>query len=307
MCKVGYLLTFKVLGIFSILTILIIVLFPDELISNRASAYGNLSVSYQGQNLIDPLFKHVVISPGECVTRTVTLKNNGDISSRIYTSAIPNITELTQGLELDLLSHGLTIYSEGLDELYKTSSTSAGVSTITLLPFEQKDVDIRLCVKSTLENNFQGKRDNFDLIFREVLLNPIVVPVECQSISTNITRKITGSKYIKGTNEGELILAGNTNDRIQGGGGDDCIVGLDGNDSIDGGNGNDVILLGDGNDHGLGNKGNDYIYGEKGNDNIDGGGGDDVLNGGTNWDILDGSSGMNLCRNGEVTRKCQRL
>jgi len=108
-----------------------------------------------------------------------------------------------------------------------------------------------------------------------------------------------------GTDQREIVWAGNGNDTLDGKGGDDVLCGGPGRDRINGGAGNDMIRGGDhsdylleggnGNDIIKGGDGRDTIRGGNGNDELYGQGGNDNLNGGAGVDLLDGGSGSDTC------------
>jgi hypothetical protein len=96
----------------------------------------------------------------------------------------------------------------------------------------------------------------------------------------------SGSDFINGTNQSEIILAFGGNDTINGNNGDDVILAGSGNDAASGNNGADVISGGLGNDILSGNNGDDVLSGDEGDDILNGGNGADVLSGGAGDDVL---------------------
>ena len=121
------------------------------------------------------------------------------------------------------------------------------------------------------------------------------------------TPAITGTDdmdLLFGTNSGETIDVGGSDDMVFAGGGDDTIRGGEGsdwlfgdagNDSIEGGEGSDILVGGDGNDTIEGGEGHDWLWGDLG----DGDGGDDSLDGGSGHDVLFGGSGSDTLDGGE--------
>lgn len=71
-------------------------------------------------------------------------------------------------------------------------------------------------------------------------------PAACGAL--NLTNLVTGSGFISGTNQNDLILGSSGADFIYGGDGDDCIIGGGGDDNLVGGNGTDVCVGGPGTD-----------------------------------------------------------
>ena len=92
-----------------------------------------------------------------------------------------------------------------------------------------------------------------------------------------------GPDLIIGTEENDVIVAGDGKDVVHGDAEDDIICGGPGNDSLMGARGADRLF---------GGPGNDWLFGAKGDDELDGGEGDnDVLWGGPGVDNLDGGPG----------------
>jgi hypothetical protein len=85
---------------------------------------------------------------------------------------------------------------------------------------------------------------------------------------------------VTGTAKNDVLVGTRAADVIWGGPGRDRIYGLGGNDIVCGGDGNDVIVGGDGDDWVDAGPGADRVYGEAG------------------WDV---------CRNGELVRRCEML
>jgi Ca2+-binding RTX toxin-like protein len=84
---------------------------------------------------------------------------------------------------------------------------------------------------------------------------------------------------LRGTEEGDLILAGEY--------GEDEVYGLGGDDTIEGGACEDKVYGGPGIDDMVGEEGDDVLYGGLGNDKgFDGGSGRYVLYGGDGHDVL---------------------
>ena len=89
-------------------------------------------------------------------------------------------------------------------------------------------------------------------------------------------------RYLRSTNEDEIVHAAQAGGDIDTAGGRDVIYGAQGADRLSGGDGNDVIW---------GDRGNDRLDGGRGADILRGGNNDDVLSGGDGADILDGEAG----------------
>lgn len=282
---VRYLSVLKTVLLFLVFVLTTGTVFSALNFSTDVNALGNIEVKYLSEELSGPLYDMVTIYPGDCKLRSVNITNNANVSSKVYVGANKISGELSNGLEIEILGDGGFIYKDIIENFYSQSTDTPGIAVLTLSPQESRNVHVNICMKTTLSNSFSYKKEQFDLTFNEVLVG-VDVPDECADIATSITRKIVGSGKIVGTNEGELIIGSAGNDHIKGGGGNDCIFSYDGNDKVYGGNGNDVIILGKGNDHALGGGGNDILDGQAGKDN------------------LNGDNGINLCKNGEVVKKC---
>jgi Ca2+-binding RTX toxin-like protein len=109
------------------------------------------------------------------------------------------------------------------------------------------------------------------------------------------------------TDEGEVLVAFDTDDVLDSAGGNDTVYGRGGDDSLSGGagadslygeEGNDILDGGEGNDRLWGGNGLDTLNGGEGNDTLYGDGGDDVLDGGAGNDWLSGGYGSDLYRFG---------
>ena len=112
----------------------------------------------------------------------------------------------------------------------------------------------------------------------------------------------SGNDDLRGNGDNDEIYGGAGNDKIHGGTGHDKINGGAGNDEIEGVSGNDEIEGGAGNDEIKGGSGHDKINGGAGNDEIRGGSGNDTIDGGDGKNVCDGNSGSNSIVNCEVTK-----
>lgn len=103
-------------------------------------------------------------------------------------------------------------------------------------------------------------------------------------------------RFIRGTNNNEVMVGTGGNDTIDGMDGTDDISGGDGNDYLLGGAGRDVLRGGNGDDllnGGSSGSGPDILLGGAGADTLLGDEGADFLDGGTGNDVLDSGSGQN--------------
>lgn len=252
-------------------------------------AFGNLSVKYLGHNLNGPLFVISKIMPGSCESREVIIKNNGEISSRVYIKAVSLVDQISPQIDIKVFVDQQQLRSYSLFNFFGESATSSGILLDQMIPGESKKVKIEACLSPSATNNFEQKLVKFDLNFSE-LIDRYSLPPECDELKNKISRKIEGTDrddHLRGTNESEYILGKDGKDKIDGGGGDDCIMGGDDNDDIDGGNGEDIILGGKGDDKLNGGNGKDKLYGEAGEDRLDGGNGKDTCRSGERYKDCD--------------------
>lgn len=91
---------------------------------------------------------------------------------------------------------------------------------------------------------------------------------------------------VRGSAQGDVLLASNVGVRLQGEGGDDLIKGRSGDDELHGGEGDDTMLGGDGNDYFNGGGGDDKIEGGGGDDFVDFNNGVTTADGGDGWDTV---------------------
>jgi len=89
----------------------------------------------------------------------------------------------------------------------------------------------------------------------------------------------------------DLLFGGAGNDVVSGGGGSDLVIGGSGDDQLRGSWDNDLLWGGGGNDILLGESGDDQLFDDLGDDSLNGGDGNDLLSGGAGNDILNGDAG----------------
>ncbi len=99
-----------------------------------------------------------------------------------------------------------------------------------------------------------------------------------------------------GSNKGDNITLGNSDDLLYAGSGTNTVTGGSGNDTIVGGSGNDIIYAGSGNTTVSGGSGNESITGGSGNDIVYAGSGNTTLTGGsgTGTDSIVGGTGNDI-------------
>lgn len=109
---------------------------------------------------------------------------------------------------------------------------------------------------------------------------------QCQGFEANIVGTKNGD-ILRGTTEGDVIVALGPNSIVYGGEGDDIICVVEGGSIVNGGPGDDRIY---------GSSKSDVLIGEDGDDRIEAGGGADSVIGGRGADTLLGGSGNDTIR-----------
>ena len=135
--------------------------------------------------------------------------------------------------------------------------------------------------------------DSFTITVEEELYcNGMTIPDLISSGTYNVIDNRGGpSLTLTGTNNDDLILAGDNGDQIFSKQGNDCVIGGIGNDFVNGGPHEDIIFGRSGDDDLTGDADNDTIYGGDGDDIINGKSGDDTIYGENGSDILYGFEG----------------
>jgi len=103
------------------------------------------------------------------------------------------------------------------------------------------------------------------------------------------------SGTLTGTDDTDLIIAGDFGNKLVGLNGADCLIGGSGNDKIQGWKGADQLFGQEGNDILGGGGQNDTMSGGEGDDTLLGRGGNDTLVGDAGNDVLDGEGGTDTC------------
>ncbi len=116
-----------------------------------------------------------------------------------------------------------------------------------------------------------------------------------------------GKDKIRGGAGNDIICAGAGNDYVRAGLGDDMVAGEGGDDRLRGERGNDILSGGTGDDNVNGNVGDDVVVGNEDNDRVSGERGDDMLDGGLGVDTLNGGKGTDTCTDpdGSSDKSCE--
>ena len=114
----------------------------------------------------------------------------------------------------------------------------------------------------------------------------------------DILRGQKGADVLSGDGGKDTLFGGSGSDTLDGGKLGDRIYGGDGDDEVFGGAGWDKLIAGDGADTVRGGIGNDKIKGQDGEDRLEGEMGDDWLNGGGSADTLFGGEGNDTLKGG---------
>jgi hypothetical protein len=232
----------------------------QKMLARRVEAIGGLSFTFHNIPVGEPLFDKIVLAPGNCTTRTVTVANDGNKAETIAVRGRGFVRDKILENNLSFkISTGTNFLNTTLRDFLERQSES----TLSAVPVGKKtDISFELCLPQIVGNDLQQKSTNFDLEFGR-LAEIVDLPAQCQELSFLISKTIRGTAkndIIRGTKENELILGGAGNDLVDGGGGSDCLVGGDGNDILQGGSGNDVILGGLGKNILFGGSGRDRCF-----------------------------------------------
>jgi Ca2+-binding RTX toxin-like protein len=296
-----------------------------KVLGQRVEAVGGLVFTYPNSPG-GPIFDMSDFKPGDCVTKTVHVKNEAITDSSIIVRSADevDVDSLSTQLSIVISENGYDLYggeatggAKLVSDFFVDSDSVNGIKLSEILGNNSEtEYDFTVCFNIDSGNEYQKTSTVFDLKFGEIFV-PIELPEVCKDLEGIVTKKITGTPgddKIKGTSANEYIVGLSGNDKIYGKSGHDCIIGGDGNDRIDSGSGNDIVTgdqgkdkidAGSGNDYvsgGLGDddldggSGKDLIYGDDGEDKIRGGSGDDVIYGGLGDDYIKSGSGADQIR-----------
>ncbi|EEE35104.1 animal heme peroxidase [Rhodobacteraceae bacterium KLH11] len=130
-----------------------------------------------------------------------------------------------------------------------------------------------------------------DVIHPSEKLNEVMLQFELGVLTGNSQIGTSGSDYLTGTRDQDMILGRDGSDFISLGRGDDVALGGLGADIVKGGRSDDLISGGGGSDLLTGGRGDDVIADGSGNDRSIGARGEDVLIDGLGSDVLVGGRG----------------
>ncbi len=290
---------------------------PQQASAHYQVHSGNLLITYLGVPIGgDPIFQVHNMLPGDCVTRTVQVKNNGTNPANITVRSDNEIDDdgLSTQLDLTISENATDLYggtngTKTVNDFF-TDSNPDGLPLSTVTGNGgTTSYDFQVCFKTTAGNEYQLTQTIFDLIFKQTK-PPVQLPEVCSDLQGIVTEVITGTPghdKLEGTPANELIIGLAGNDKIHGGGGHDCIIGGDGKDKLYGQSGNDIIDGGEGKDKIDAGSGNDLIFGGAEQDNIDSGSGEDTIyagpgndkvNAGSQDDLVYGGTGKDQIKGG---------
>lgn len=160
------LIPFIVYGIYSVQN--------NNSFTDTVQAFGNLTATYLGVPLGQPIFNVVNMFPGSpSQTRTVKVKNDAKNTTQIYVSGIRKgpIGQTDPKLETILnfeISEGTKIiYSDKLSKFFDDSIGKKGIRLDNIQKGQTKDFDFKVTFPSSAKNAYQNKSVVFDITFSD--------------------------------------------------------------------------------------------------------------------------------------------
>ena len=240
---------------------------------------------------------------------------NGGTATATVTVTVTNTNDAPLISILSPLDNAVFLIGESVDFTGSATDEEDGILSSNIQWFSDKAGLIGTGESFTISNLSEGVHvisstiiDSQGSVTTESITITIQVDLENQLFCDDLTisqllEKANHGKYnlidnrenpstsLEGTDDADLILAGNFGDLIKAKGGNDCVIGGSGNDDIRGQEGNDELFGLGGDDTIRGNNGNDLLDGGNGGDDLGGGEGNDKLIGGNDGDNLAGGAG----------------
>ena len=214
------------------------------------------------------------------VTITVDSVNNPPVD---FTGSVTDEEDGILSSTLDWFTNSVLI---GTGYSITVSNFPEGVHVITVAAHDSQGVETIETITITIQVDLENQLFCDDLTIAEL-------EEKANKGKYNlIDNRGNPSATLVGTDDKDLILAGNFGDIIKAKGGNDCVIGGTESDDIKGQNGNDEIFGLGGGDTIMGGTGNDLLDGGNGGDFISGGDGDDDLKGQAGNDTLNGEKGI---------------
>lgn len=272
-----------------------------------------------GTNDFDPIAKGTLVNPITSVNNAETaisslynaggriflILNMPDLGTRPFLDALPN----TQSIQAEY-SKVSDEYNELLAQ--RLTDLNQSLTNINLISVEVNDL-LTFVRENSSFFGFTNTDSSFLSLANPTVANPDEYMFWDGEHPTRAAHKILGdfvyqtveastlsARYVRGTQESNILIGGksntlmwggNGNDLILGGFGDDQLWGEAGDDLINGESGNDSIYGGTGNDRLNGSVGDDQLVGGSGNNFMVGGFGNDLILGGSGIDSLEGGRG----------------
>lgn len=131
-------------------------------------AFGDLSVQF-GIPSEDPLFNLSNMAPGDVVTKSVVVTNNGTTAhlaavKGIKTSADSSI-ELEGVIQLKISADNTVLFDNTLGEFFSQSASENGITLTSLSPAEDETYVFEITFLPGADNTYQGLSVVFDLAF----------------------------------------------------------------------------------------------------------------------------------------------
>ncbi len=134
-------------------------------------AFGDLSVQF-GIPAETPLFNLTNMAPGDMVTKSVVVTNNGAKNhivavKGVKTSADSSVT-LEDVMRLKISAGSTVLFQNTLSEFFSQSTSENGITLTILSPTEDETYEFEITFLPDADNTYQGQSVIFDLTFGTV-------------------------------------------------------------------------------------------------------------------------------------------
>ena len=141
---------------------------------NTVRAFGNLTATYLGVPLGQPIFNITNLMPGSVpITRTVIVKNDSNKETEIYVKSIRKgpanavSPRLETTLDLQIKNGGAILYSNKLSKFFEDTAGEKGLKLKDIPKKETLNFDFIVSFPASAGNEYQGKSVLFDITFSE--------------------------------------------------------------------------------------------------------------------------------------------
>ena len=138
-----------------------------------------------------PLFYLDDFKPGDCVEKSVDLKNKGELPRNIFVKGVktnPTDNEedpykLESILDLEIFENSTNLYDKKLLNFFEDSKNGSGVPLSLIKPRKKATYKFKVCFPKDAGNVYQQKKVVFDLIFgvaptRSIVINEVYYKVD---------------------------------------------------------------------------------------------------------------------------------